>query len=74
FKYQNAAFKELAQDLLFENNPLPNLFQTAFLRQVYENGLNNKKNTAAMSVFQSAHQLWMLMQLLGWARYFEVEE
>lgn len=74
FKYQNPTFKQLAQDLLFENNPFPGLFQEDFLRQVYNNGLNNKKNTASMSVFQSAHQLWMLMQLFGWGRYFEVKQ
>jgi asparagine synthase (glutamine-hydrolysing) len=74
YKYQNEAFKALAKDLIFDNNPFPGLFQESFLREVYERGLTNRKSTAEYSVFQSAHQLWMLMQLFGWARYFKVEE
>lgn len=73
YKYQNEAFKALAKDLLFDNNPLPELFEESFLQIVYERGLTHRKSTAELSVFQSAHHLWMVMQLLGWARYFGVE-
>ncbi|MEL6944942.1 MAG: asparagine synthase (glutamine-hydrolyzing), partial [Bacteroidota bacterium] len=31
YKYQNEAFQRLAQRLLFEENPLPNLFERSFL-------------------------------------------
>ncbi|MEN0051651.1 MAG: asparagine synthase (glutamine-hydrolyzing) [Bacteroidota bacterium] len=73
YKYQNKAFKKLAQRLLFEENPLPNLFERNFLEQIYHQGLTQKKNTAQQSVFQVSHRLWMLMQLLGWAEVFGVE-
>jgi len=74
YKYQNEAFKKLAQRLLFEENPLPNLFEQGFLEQIYHQGLSQKKNTAQRSVFQASHRLWMVMQLFGWAEVFGVEE
>lgn len=72
YKYQNTAFKSLAKRLLFEENPLPNLFPKSFLEATFHEGLNHKKNTANRSVFQSAHRLWMLMMLFGWAKRFGV--
>ncbi|MEM8523581.1 MAG: asparagine synthase (glutamine-hydrolyzing) [Bacteroidota bacterium] len=74
YKYQNEAFKKLAQRLLFEENPLPNLFERTFLERIYHQGLTQKKNTAQQSVFQASHRLWMVMQLLGWAEVFGVGE
>ncbi|MEM9821554.1 MAG: asparagine synthase (glutamine-hydrolyzing), partial [Bacteroidota bacterium] len=73
YKYQNKAFRDLAQDLLFENNPLPQLWSSPFLKTLFDEGLNTQQNSAQRSVFQSAHRLWMMMQLLGWARRFGVE-
>ncbi|RMF01072.1 MAG: hypothetical protein D6772_05385, partial [Bacteroidetes bacterium] len=72
FRYQNEAFRALAHDLLLEDNPWPGFFPNDFLRQTLQCGLELKKNTVRMSVFQASHQLWMLMQLLGWARRFGV--
>ena len=71
-KYQNAAFKKLAHRLLFEENPFPDLLDKNYLKQIYEEGLQTQKNTAQKSVFQSSHQLWMVMQLFGWAKRFNV--
>lgn len=73
FKYQNEVFQQLAERLLFEENPWPNLFKESFLQQIYHQGLYHKRNTAQLSVFQSAHRLWMIMQLLGWAERFNVK-
>ncbi|MEO1408966.1 MAG: asparagine synthase (glutamine-hydrolyzing) [Bacteroidota bacterium] len=73
YKYQNQAFQQLAQRLLFEENPWPGLFPQALLRKYYDRGLQHQNDSARLSTFQSAHQLWMLMQLLGWAQRFNVQ-
>lgn len=72
YQYQNNAFKELAQQLLFEENPWPDLFDKKQLEEIYYRGIHSKKDTATRSVFQTAHQLWMMMQLFGWAKRFNV--
>lgn len=73
YKYQNKAFKKLAQDLLFDNNPLPELIPKKKLAQIYYKGIFTKKDTATESVFQSAHQLWMMMMLFGWIKRFNIK-
>jgi asparagine synthase (glutamine-hydrolysing) len=70
-KYQNKAFKNLAKRLLFEENPLPNLFNTSYLEEIYQVGVGERKSQK--SIFQSSHHLWMMMQLLGWAKRFEIQ-
>ncbi len=72
-KYQNAAFKQLAKRLLFDENPWPDLIRKELLEEIYERGISAIKSSASQSVFQSAHQLWMMMQLFGWAKRFKVE-
>jgi len=73
YKYVNATYSTLAKDLLFENNPWPGFFDEEFLRQIYSAGLKMKESNAKKSVFQASHQLWMIMQLLAWARRFKVD-
>jgi len=72
-KYQNDTFKQLAKRLLFDENPWPNYFDKQLLKQIYQKGISTMRNTAKESVFQSAHQLWMMMQLLAWAKRFNVK-
>ena len=72
-RYRNTAFRALAHRLFFETNPLPELFEPKFLKQIFEEGFSTQKDTGHRSVFQASHRLWMLMQLLGWAERFEVE-
>lgn len=71
-KYQNKAYKALAQRLLLEENPLPNLFVKSQLEQILSRGLSTLKDNSKMSAFRASHQLWMIMQLLGWAERFDV--
>ncbi|MEL7424175.1 MAG: asparagine synthase (glutamine-hydrolyzing) [Bacteroidota bacterium] len=73
YKYQNEAFAALANDLLLDNNPWEGFFPRPFLERALNLGLKHRRNTARLSVFQSAHRLWMLMQLLGWARFYKVK-
>ncbi len=72
YQYQNQAFKNLAYRLFFEENPFPELFDKMYLKQIFEEGLAMKKDTAEKSVFQASHQLWMLMQLFGWGQRFAI--
>lgn len=71
-RYRNEAFRALAQRLLFDENPLPGLLNEASLRTIFDRGLNQQTDTNTMSVFRASHQLWMVMQLLGWAKRFNV--
>lgn len=73
YKYQNEAFRKLARDLLFEESPLHNILDREQLEIIYQKGIHTHNSTATTSVFQSAHQLWMMMQLFGWARRFDVQ-
>lgn len=73
YKYQNETFKKLARQLLFEENPFKEWWSKDYLEEIYHQGISHKKSNAQRSVFQSAHRLWMFMQLIGWAKRFEVE-
>ena len=72
-KYQNEAYRVLARQLLFDENPWPGLFAKEQLEKIYKLGINTRKDTASQTVFQASHQLWMLMQLFGWAKRFNVK-
>jgi asparagine synthase (glutamine-hydrolysing) len=71
-KYMNEDFDKLAKDLLFENNPWPGFFEESRLEEIYSRGVKQKSDDAIASVFKASHQLWMIMQLLGWARRFKI--
>jgi len=71
-KYQNQTYRRLAQRLLFEENPLPELFSKSHLKQVFNRGLNTMHDNSNISAFRASHQLWMIMQFLGWAERFKV--
>lgn len=71
-KYQNDTYKKLAQTLLFDENPWPELFEEEELKKLYQQGLNMLGDSSKISAFRASHQLWMIMQLLGWAKRFEV--
>lgn len=73
YQYQNEAFKKLAQRLLFDENPWPELIPADQLKEIYHRGIYTKKDDANYTVFQTAHQLWMLMQLFGWGKRFNVQ-
>jgi len=73
YKYQNENFKALAKRLLFDENPLPNLIQKNELEKIFNKGIQLKKDNAKESVFQTSHQLWMMMMLFGWAKRFNIE-
>jgi len=74
YKYQNKKFKALAQRLLFDENPMPDLIPRPELEKIYQKGITLKKDTAKESVFQSAHQLWMMMMLFGWIKRFNIKK
>lgn len=71
-QYRNDAFRRLARQLLYEQNPFPQLFPSQVLREVFTRGTQQTQDDATSSVFRSTHQLWMFMQLFGWAKRFQV--
>jgi asparagine synthase (glutamine-hydrolysing) len=73
-KYQNEGFISLAKRLLFDENPMPSLFKRSELERIYKQGIELEKDTNQISVFRASHQLWMMMQLFGWIKQFEVVE
>jgi asparagine synthase (glutamine-hydrolysing) len=73
YKYQNKAYEQLAKTLLFEDNPLADLFDPMQLQTIFHQAFYHQKDNAQQSVFQSAHRLWMLMQLIGWTKRFKVQ-
>jgi len=73
YKYQNDAFKKLAQRLLFDENPWPGFIDKKQLEAIYQRGMHTKKDNAQQTVFQASHHLWMLMQLFGWAKRFNIK-
>lgn len=72
YKYQNEAFKQLALDLLFTPSPLHEILDTGQLEAIFQRGIGQRQDSAEYSVFQSAHQLWMMMQLFGWMRRYQI--
>ncbi|MBL4707131.1 MAG: asparagine synthase (glutamine-hydrolyzing) [Flavobacteriales bacterium] len=73
-RYQNEVFIQLAKSLLFDENPMPQLFKKSELQRIFHQGIELKKDTHQISVFRASHQLWMMMQLFGWMKKFEVVE
>ncbi|PHN08591.1 asparagine synthase (glutamine-hydrolyzing) [Flavilitoribacter nigricans] len=71
-RYKNEAFTQLAQRLVYDENPFPEMFRPEFLDEVFQRGIHQDQSNARHSVFRSTHQLWMLMQLFGWAKRFRV--
>lgn len=71
-KYQNKVYKQLAQRLLFDDNPLPDLFAKSELKRIFDQGLNTLSDNSRISAFRASHQLWLVMQFLGWAKRFSV--
>lgn len=72
YKYQNEAYEQLANRLLTNKNPLSELINLNYIEKIKNTSLNIRKDTSDLSVYRSAHQLWMMMQLFGWMEYFRI--
>ncbi|MBC7486851.1 MAG: asparagine synthase (glutamine-hydrolyzing) [Cytophagaceae bacterium] len=72
-KYQNKQFEELVAQLFSETSPFTNLIPKDILTYIKIQGLQNKSNNSAISVYKSSHQLWSLLQLAGWMKRFAVK-
>jgi asparagine synthase (glutamine-hydrolysing) len=70
--FKNEEFKRLAIDLL--NQPVMyELFYKSELEKILKLGLESNKDSSIGSIYRVTHQLWSLMMLSGWIKYFEVE-
>lgn len=70
--FQNAAYEDLARELLeTRRGPLSLLDPTA-VDKIMERGLVRKEDQADISTYRASHQLWALMQLAAWGERFRV--
>jgi asparagine synthase (glutamine-hydrolysing) len=70
--YINDEYRDLAKDLIFNNQILHNLFTHKFLSNIYQIGLNQKYNNSNYSVYKASHLLWQIMQLSGWLKLYKI--
>jgi asparagine synthase (glutamine-hydrolysing) len=70
--YQNEEFRRLAEELINESNPVMKYFDKQELEKLVSIGFSNRLDNAKLSVYQSAHRLWMVMMLFGWVKRFNV--
>ncbi len=71
--FQNEQFANLANDLLLNQKYMHVLFNYNELKEIVKNGLTETKNTKTGSIYRKTHQLWSLMMLSGWIKFYQVE-
>ncbi len=71
-RIQNEEYQELSDELLNGQNAIMELFSPNTVNTVKSRALERQDDRADASVYRASHQLWMLMQLAGWARRFGV--
>lgn len=72
-KFQNTAYRELANDLLLKSSGIMSLFSLPERKKILMRGINQKKDMAGHSVYRASHQLWGLMQLAAWGDRFNIQ-
>lgn len=72
-KFQNAAYAELAGELLASRAGPMSLLDPRAVDRIRERGLVRQEDRADVSVYRASHQLWALMQLAAWAQRFRVD-
>jgi asparagine synthase (glutamine-hydrolysing) len=72
-RFAGAEFFQLANRLLETDTPVRRLFREESLRALFRFGNEFKYGDARRSVFRATHQMWLMMQLLGWALEFKVK-
>lgn len=70
--FKNEEFKRLANDLLSQPYMIQ-LFHENELDRIKKLGLENEKDSSSGSVYRVTHQLWSLMMLSGWIKFFSIE-
>jgi asparagine synthase (glutamine-hydrolysing) len=71
-RYQNAAYEEMARDLLLSSDRIAPLFHRQTLEAVIDAGVHTQHDTAGVSVYKATHQLWALVMLAAWATRFDI--
>lgn len=72
-KYQNETYFALANALFEAPSPLYEVLDKKVVLQLLEEVRDNKVQTGKKSVYNSSHQLWSLMQLFAWVKYFKIQ-
>lgn len=71
--YQNDRYRALCGELILAPDSLvQSLFRPDFVRRIVDRGLTRRQDAADVSVFRASHQVWALLQLGAWSRYFGV--
>jgi len=71
-KYQNKAYKSLAENLFFKPNPLTDILNIDKIRDTMNAGFAQESNSK-ISVYRASNRLWSLMLLFGWVKKFNIE-
>ena len=71
-KYQNEAYRSLADRLIRKDHPLAELLSMEEIEQLKYVGFVSQKDTAKLSVYKANLRLWALMALFGWFDHFKV--
>jgi asparagine synthase (glutamine-hydrolysing) len=70
--FMNDDFKKLSNHLL--NQPyMYELFQKDKLERILKLGTESYKDSSSGSIYRVTHQLWSLMMLSGWIKYFKIQ-
>ncbi|MEZ4656454.1 MAG: asparagine synthase (glutamine-hydrolyzing) [Caldilineaceae bacterium] len=71
-RFQNAAYKEMACELLTKQAGILQLFQPQAVQEIIRAGTEQQHERADRSMERANYQLWSMMQLAAWAERFEV--
>ncbi len=72
-KYFNTKFKNLIKSLVNEGHPLAQLFDIRTIEKWIELGTKQRKDNKTHSIYRTTHQIWLIIQLFGWAKRFKVK-
>lgn len=72
-KYQNRTYEGLAEQLMQADHPLFQIFDYNTVTALRKETLLNKANNAKRSLYNSSHQIWSLMQLFAWVKYYKID-
>lgn len=73
--FQNEQYRRLCEELLLGDGlPLLNrIFSKEALHSLIRRGFERRFDAADISVYRASHQVWALLHLAAWMKYFRVE-
>lgn len=71
-RYQNEVYRDLTERLFTADNPMSSVLSLDMVKSIRDTGLQTMTDNASLSVYHSAHRLWSLLLLYGWAERLKV--